>query len=128
MQSAHALIIDDNANNIAVLATLLEQQGLTTTSVSSLRLMSTALDETPKVDIIFLDLEFPNGDGFDTFRSLKADPRLVKVPVVAYSVHISEIDRARREGFQGFLGKPLDAKRFPAQLERLLSGIPVWEM
>jgi two-component system, cell cycle response regulator DivK len=128
MESAHALVIDDNVTNIDVLVMLLAQQGVTTRSVASLPSVRAALEEMPKLDVIFLDLEFPNGSGFDLFRSLKADPLLANVPVVAYSVHISEIERVRREGFQGFLGKPLDARHFPQQLQKILNGIPVWEM
>lgn len=50
------------------------------------------------------------------------------VPIVAYSVHVSEIEIARRAGFDGFLGKPLDADRFSDQLRRILSGEQVWEI
>jgi two-component system cell cycle response regulator DivK len=36
--------------------------------------------------------------------------------------------RARAEGFNGFLGKPLDPDRFPGQVRRMLAGEQVWEM
>jgi CheY-like chemotaxis protein len=128
MESTHALVIDDNNNNLDVLVMLLSQQGVEATPVASLRSVPETLNQLPQVDVIFLDLEFPNGSGYELFRNLKADPRLANVPVVAYSVHISEIERVRREGFHGFLGKPLNARHFPRQLQQILNGIPVWEI
>jgi len=52
---------------------------------------------------------------------------LGRVPIIAYTVHVSEIDVVRQHGFDGFLGKPLDSARFPQQLARILNREPVWE-
>jgi two-component system cell cycle response regulator DivK len=35
--------------------------------------------------------------------------------------------RAKKSGFDGFLGKPLNPDRFPEQIRRLLAGEHVWE-
>jgi CheY-like chemotaxis protein len=59
---------------------------------------------------------------------IKANSRFQSVPVVAYTVHVSEINTAQDMGFDGFLAKPLDSDRFPGQLNRILNGEPVWEM
>ncbi len=66
------------------------------------------VDSTP-IDLVFLDLEMPGIDGLEVFRNLKADNRFQRVPIIAYSVHISEINKVRQLGFQGFIGKPIDA-------------------
>lgn len=126
--STHALIIEDNRLNIDVLHTLLENHGVSTTAIESPRYLSEALDSLERLDVVFLDLEFANHDGFDVLQELKADPRLANIPIVAYTVHTSEIDEARTAGFDSFLGKPLDPRRFPDQLARILEGIPVWEV
>lgn len=123
-----ALIVDDNPLNLDVLATLLENVGLRAITIESPRLIYEILDGAVNIRIVFLDLEFPRHDGFELLEELKTEPRLEGVPIVAYSVHTSEIDRARREGFHSFLGKPLNAKAFPAQLRRILNGEHVWEV
>ncbi|MBE2269716.1 MAG: response regulator [Anaerolinea sp.] len=128
MPPLHALIIEDNANNSEVLQLLLQQQGVDSTIVPSTRGVLAALDQLDQVDVIFLDIEFPIGDGFAVLDLLRTLPRLNGTPIVAYSVHISEIDRARAAGFDGFLGKPLQAQLFPGQLRRILGGRPVWEV
>ena len=72
----HALIIDDNRNNIDVLTMLLEREGVSQTAVQSARQVSKTLDQIDKVDVVFLDLEFPTGDGFQVLKAVKVDPRL----------------------------------------------------
>ncbi|MEO8393626.1 MAG: response regulator [Chloroflexota bacterium] len=124
----HALIIDDNRNNIDVLTMLLEREGVSQTAVQNARQISKTLDQIDKVDVVFLDLEFPYGDGFQVLKTVKALPEFADVPVIAYTVHTSEIDEVRRAGFDGFLGKPLDSRRFSGQIKRILDGVPVWDI
>ncbi|MBK8029424.1 MAG: response regulator [Chloroflexi bacterium] len=128
MGSPHALIIEDNSNNSEVLAILLELQGVASTNVRSTRQVASTIEQLEHVDVIFLDLEFPYGDGFSVFKLLRSDPRYAAIPIIAYSVHISQVDKVRAAGFQGFLGKPLSIEQFPDQLRRILSGIAVWEV
>ncbi len=128
MNTSHALIIDDNQLNIDVLVMLLTQQGMTYTAVRSIKEVAALLDNLPPLRVIFLDLEFPNGNGFNLIGSLIAHPAVRNVPIVAYSVHTSELERARQHGFHSFLGKPLNVQRFPDQLARILSGQSVWEV
>lgn len=127
MSQAHALIIDDNIRNVNVLARLLSEQTVSSTSVTNSRLLETTLGTTDSPDVIFVDLEMPGLNGFDILKRLKADARFQGVPVIAYTVHISEMHEARQRGFDGFIGKPLDPDRFPGQLTQILQGIPVWE-
>jgi CheY-like chemotaxis protein len=76
--------------------------------------------------VIFLDLEMPGIDGYPMLSYLKNDDRFNNVPVVAYTVHMSEMNVARQKGFHSFLGKPLDADLFPEQLAAILRGEHVW--
>jgi two-component system, cell cycle response regulator DivK len=121
-----ALIIDDNAQNLQVLAQMLEMEGVSSIEVANPNRLDSALGNVGHVDVVFLDLEMPGRDGFQVFEALKADPHFQGVPIVAYTVHVSEINIVRQHGFDGFLGKPLDADQFPAQLARILNGQSVW--
>jgi two-component system cell cycle response regulator DivK len=80
-----------------------------------------------KFDLVFLDLEFPNTDGYAVLKYLREEAG-IKVPIVACTVHHSESANASREGFNGFVGKPLDPDRFSDQVSRILSGTRVWEV
>jgi len=123
-----ALVIDDNTMNVEVLTMLLERESLVVQAMSATRQVEDSLDKLTKPVVVFLDLEFPIGDGFDLFKTLKAHPIMQGVPIVAYSVHTSEVDRARLQGFDGFLGKPINSSRFPQNLRAILAGQQVWEV
>jgi len=126
MSEIHALIIDDNSDNVGVLAQLLSMEGVSYTGVLDTRRLDAVLQKLARVDVIFLDLEMPNVDGYTLLQTIKSNPTLKTVPVVAYTVHVSEISTARKLGFHSFLGKPLDADRFPDHLARILRGEGVW--
>ena len=126
MNKLRALIIDDNPTNVAVLAELLALEGINYTKLLDSTRLDVILQDTVKFDIIFLDLEMPILDGYAVLELLKASAYTRTLPVVAYTVHISEIGIARKLGFHSFLGKPLDADQFPGQLARILNGERVW--
>lgn len=124
--SKHALVIDDNPKNVNILAMLLTEQGVSSTLVTHPNQLEAKLADLTPVDVVFIDLEMPGMSGFDVLHHLKADGRFVGVPMVAYTVHISEMNLANQEGFDSFLGKPLDSEKFPEQLTRILNGEGVW--
>jgi two-component system, cell cycle response regulator DivK len=123
----HALIVDDNALNVNVLARLLATEGVDNTSVLEPLELAAVLDQLDAVNVVFLDLEMPHIDGYQVLEQLKGDERFRSVPIVAYTVHVSEMKESLNQGFDGFIGKPLNSDRFPDQLSRILNGEPVWE-
>jgi CheY-like chemotaxis protein len=122
---SHALVIDDNTQNVKVLVQLLSKQGVSATEVTDPRKLASLLPTLEGVDVVFLDLEMPGTDGFKVKDLLRQ--HLGATPIIAYTVHISEINVVRRMGFDGFLGKPVDTTNFPDQLARILNGESVWE-
>jgi two-component system, cell cycle response regulator DivK len=127
MTQPHALLIDDDAKNLGVLARLLAKQGVTSTEIINPMRLEEFLADMPRVDVAFIDLELPNTSGYEVLELLRNDERFTNVPLVAYTVHVSEINVALRQGFDSFIGKPLDANRFPDQIQRILRGEQVWE-
>lgn len=126
MNQPHALIIDDNRTNVMVLAALLTQHGLTYTSVTNPSEVLTKLGEFERLDVVFLDLEMPRLNGYEVLQLIQADPMHANVPVVACTVHVSEVAAAYDAGFHSFLPKPLDSNQFGDQLSRILSGERLW--
>jgi len=80
-------------------------------------------------DLILLDLRLPVEDGYTVLRKIRDTCRFAHTRVVAVTGNatIEEMRKAQREGFDGFLGKPLLPERFVGQLRRILNGEPVWE-
>lgn len=123
-----ALIIDDNLMNLETLALLVKKEGITPVTVQYVRDIPDVIERARDVSVVFLDIEFPNDSGFDILSELKSYQQLQDVPVVAYTVHTSEINEVREAGFDGCIGKPLSLEGFPDQLRRILQGEAVWEI
>lgn len=125
MTDIHAVIIDDSEMGLNVLGNMLELAGVQYTPIQDARQTGKVLSKLPKIDLIFLDLEMPYLTGPEVLALIKQELGIV-VPVIAYSVHTSEIQLVREWGFDGFLGKPVNMKEFPTHLRNILQGIPVW--
>lgn len=123
----HALLVDDNLQNLEVLAQLLENLKVSSTPITDPREALATISTLPQLDVIFLDLEMSKLDGYRLLKDLR-DKIGHRVPIICSTVHLPEMDNARRVGFDGFIGKPLDSERFPDQMVRILNRQPVWEL
>jgi two-component system, cell cycle response regulator DivK len=130
---AHVIVVEDNADNLLVIMQLLRRAGIQqlnwrTTGKEVARFVK---DMSPagRPDVIFLDIALPGEDGYEVLADLRADSHLRQTRVIAVTMRNSpeEIKRARAAGFDGFIGKPIQAHHFPDQLRRVLAGEAVWE-
>ncbi len=76
--------------------------------------------ETQKPDIIFLDIQMPNGTGLDVLRKIQSDKMPVVVFVTAFDEHAIE---AFNLAAVDYLLKPFDRERFAKSLERALNQV-----
>jgi CheY-like chemotaxis protein len=115
------LLVEDNEDNRVVYRTMLAHFGFrvveATDGHQALRLVR---DDRP--DLILMDISIPVMDGWETTRTLKADPDTARIPVIAVTAHALESDRARAEqiGFSLFLTKPVEPRRVVTEVRRLL--------
>ncbi len=82
------------------------------------------------VDLILLDLNFPNGvSGFDIYDAIRALPAFATVPIAAVSAaDASEtLPIAQAKGFAGYISKPVDFVLFPQQVAALIEGRHIWQ-
>jgi CheY-like chemotaxis protein len=127
LNGVYAIIIEDNASDAKVLATLLKRLNVQVDALGNDILGELA--QVPQVPhVIFLDLEMQGLNGYDVIEALQANQDFAEVPVVAYTSHSSEMVNARAAGFHSFLGKPLESSVFGEQLTDILNGTPVWEV
>jgi two-component system, cell cycle response regulator DivK len=127
-ENVHVLIVEDNSSSVEVLTGLLDQLKIRSTVIYDSRRIGEALPQLEDVRAVFVDLEIPGLDGYEVLEILRANERLGHVPIVAYTAHLSQMAQARDAGFHGFLGKPLRASLFPAQMMQILNGLPVWSI
>lgn len=79
------------------------------------------------IDIVLLDLEMPNMNGYQVLSLLRTYPSFQKLSIVACTVHTEAAERAQAAGFNSFIIKPIDIDRFPEQLIAILNGQMIWE-
>jgi len=126
---AHVLIVEDNIQNFVLVARLMAFLGVKQCQwkASGWQVLEFA-DSMPKVDLILMDIHLPYEDGFEAMLRLRAEPRFKHTLIIAVTADASEatLNRARQEGFDGFIGKPLDPDRFPEQVKEILNGEAIW--
>jgi adenylate cyclase len=117
------LVVDDNRVNRLLVARTLEQFGHRVTFAENGRQALEALRSRP-ADLVLLDIEMPEMDGYQTLDALQADPKLRDIPVVMMS-SLDEIDGVARcveMGAEDYLFKPVNAvllrARVAASLEK----------
>jgi class 3 adenylate cyclase len=116
-------VVDDNRVNRLLLGRALEQLGHTVAFAENGRQALEALGQR-SVDLVLLDIEMPEMDGYQTLAALAADPRLRDVPVVMMS-SVEEVDSVARcieMGAEDYLFKPVNPvllkARVAASLEK----------
>jgi len=129
-ESPTVLVVEDNVSNFVLMARMLGYMGIRCEWKTSGYEVVEYADSLPHIDLILMDIRLPYEDGHQALRKIRASDRLKHLPVVAVTAYASEeqLQRARAAGFDGFIGKPLDPDRFPAQIRSVLAGEQVWEV
>jgi two-component system cell cycle response regulator DivK len=130
LQDKSILVVEDNVANYSLILRMLSEIGIVQCEwISSGWKVAQEAAERGPVDLILLDIMLPYEDGFEVHKKLRAHPTFKDARIVAVTANASEqyMQRAIKDGFSGFIGKPLDPDRFPEQIKRLLAGQAVWE-
>jgi CheY-like chemotaxis protein len=77
-------------------------------------------DQGPPFDVVFMDLQMPEMDGFTATKLLRKDPRLQKFPIIAMTAHalVEERQRCLDAGMDDHVSKPIDPDALFATLMR----------
>ncbi len=128
-KDAAVLVVEDNVSNFVLIARMLGYLGIHCEWKTSGYEVLEYADTLPRLDLILMDIRLPYEDGYGAQKKIRAADRFKSVPIVAVTAEASmdQMKKAREAGFDGFLGKPLDADRFPDQIRRIMNGEQVWE-
>jgi two-component system cell cycle response regulator DivK len=116
------LIVDDSADNVAVLSLDLQAQGYRVVTASNGEdAIAVATQTMP--NLILMDINLPGLDGLAATRRIREYDALREVPVIAITAFGTEgFQRAAYDaGVSGYLTKPLDFDRMHQLIARLLS-------
>lgn len=132
LNEKHFLYVEDDFPSRIVLQKLMKTMGVTHLSIfeDSTDFMERfrALEQWP--DIVLLDIHMEPHNGFEVLRMLRDDPDTEQITVVALTASVmnEEVDLLHTSGFDGVIAKPLRISLFPALMQRIVAGEPVWEV
>ena len=117
------LVVEDNPLNLKLVRDVLTVSGFEVVAAPSGE-EGVALAETCDLDLVLMDIQLPGIDGYEALRRLRQNSRLDGVPVIAVTAFAMREDRERaaREGFDGYIGKPISVRALLSQVTEFLSN------
>ena len=107
------LLVEDNEMNQQVAAELLESAGAIVTVANhggeAVKILTEG-GQAPPFDVVLMDLQMPEMDGFTAAKLLRRDPRLKQLPIIAMTAHALAEERQRclDAGMNDHVSKPID--------------------
>jgi len=116
------LVVDDTPANLQLLESILQDKGyLVRAAISGQMALKAARHQPP--DIILLDINMPEMNGYEVCRALKSDPCLALIPVIFVSAAVDTADKLRafEEGGVDYVTKPFQPMEVLARVETHLA-------
>jgi CheY-like chemotaxis protein len=120
------LLVEDNAANIVVAGYYLEHLGYEYETAKNGR-EALAAFRRRKFDIILMDIQMPELDGFDVVRAIREQEHaggVIATPIIALTSFATAHDREKclRHGMDDYLSKPFRMEDLQEKIEALLQG------
>jgi CheY-like chemotaxis protein len=121
LQGRKVLIADDDVRNVFALASVLERHGVEVLFAENGHEAIAALEASPGVDLVLMDIMMPELDGYEATRRIRADKRFAKLPIISLTAKAMKGDREKsiESGASDYITKPVET-------DRLLSLMRVW--
>jgi len=115
----HVLSIDDNPANLKLIAQILGMRKHIHLMTAHTPTLGIALARAQPQDLILLDINMPEMDGYQVLKVIKADASLANIPVIAITANAMprDIERGIAAGFDAYLTKPIDIDAFLSTLD-----------
>ncbi|MCE0484517.1 MAG: response regulator [Methylacidiphilales bacterium] len=112
-QGLHVLLVEDNEINQQIAVELLEGVGAKVEVAGNGRLAVERLFEEkfpPPYDLVLMDLQMPEMDGYQATARIRGDSRFAKLPIIAMTAHATMEERQRclDAGMNNHVSKPID--------------------
>ncbi|MEW6313291.1 MAG: HD domain-containing phosphohydrolase [Pseudomonadota bacterium] len=122
IHSAHILIVDDQPANIMLLEKILRGEGFSRISTTDRPERVAEMHAAQGFDLILLDLNMPEVDGFEVMRRLEAVEPMGYVPVIVVTALNDNALRLRalRSGAKDYINKPFDLLEMTTRIRNML--------
>ena len=111
------LLVEDNPINQQIVLELLEEAGaevtIAATGVEAVAVFMGSPKRKP-FDLVLMDLQMPEMDGYEATRQIRADSRFACIPIVAMTAHAMVEERLKclKVGMNDHISKPIEVSKF----------------
>ena len=116
------LYVEDNPENRLLIRRILEAEGyIIAEAENAAAALNFVATQTP--DLILMDINMPDIDGYTLTAQMKTFPKLTNTPIVALTANVMKGDRERTlaVGCDGYIQKPVDVDELPNQISHYLN-------
>jgi two-component system cell cycle response regulator DivK len=115
------LVAEDNDINRELIRIVLEGQGYEVIEATTGKQALAVLEGTHP-DLVLLDIQMPELDGYKVISLIRENPQLKSLKVVALTAFAMDGDRERamQAGFDGYLTKPIEIASLKSSINSLL--------
>ncbi|HLB63985.1 MAG TPA: response regulator [Anaerolineales bacterium] len=120
--SSHTILyVEDNVDNRTLVRRILQAEGYAVLEAGSAK-ETLEVIQIHAPDLILVDINMPEVDGYTLTARIKSDPRFASIPVIAITANVMRGDRERTlaSGCDGYIQKPIDVDILPRQVARFL--------
>jgi PAS domain S-box-containing protein len=123
-EAARILVVEDNRDTSVLLRELLEGEGYHVESEATGEAALAALERTPDVDLIVLDLMLPGMSGYEVIERLRGRSEVASTPILVLSALSSPSARIRglRDGADDYMTKPFLPEELLARTRTLVTA------
>ena len=117
------MYVEDNAENRLLIRRILQAEGFAVIEAAG-AFQALEIIQKQRPDLILMDINLPEMDGYTLTARFKAMPQLGNVPIVALTANVMRGDRERtlEAGCDGYIQKPVDVDLLPEQVNRFLQN------
>jgi two-component system, cell cycle response regulator DivK len=119
--SKRILVIEDTEDNRQIVRDLLTSVGYETIEAID-GAAGVAMAEAQRPDLILMDIQLPEIDGYEATRRIRAIPELARVPIIAVTSYALSGDEAktRAAGCDGYVAKPFSPRQLLSKIREFL--------
>jgi two-component system cell cycle response regulator DivK len=123
-ENVKILYVEDNPENRMLVRRILMAEDFDVLEAGD-AYQAMKLVETVQPDLILMDINLPEIDGYTLTARLKENPKLSQVPIIALTANVMKGDRERilDSGCDGYIQKPIDVDALPFQIRSFLGDV-----
>ncbi len=117
------LVAEDNESNYLLFETILSDDYNLIHAWDGIE--AVALFKQYKPDMIIMDINMPNMDGYEATCEIRKISHTVPITAVTAYAFASDKERIMENGFNGYVSKPVNTNKLKAELKRMTDSLPI---